>query len=281
MKRLVVLTYNIWFKDIELMSRTEALLVEILEHNPDIVCFQEVQKKIWPHLLEVLQSTYPYYHPKTIPQNHYGTAIISKYPILEHTILPFANSKMGRELTICRIQYQDPEPIFESTNFHEFSDFNDQQQELKTNTEQKYRQFQVLIANAHFESEFQTNIINREKLSQYGQTSEILNIFRSSTPEMIMCCDSNILVKEEKKFFKTYGWKDAWNKTGTDHHKYTYDTKTNPHLKRFNRTIQARLDRILYRGKIANTGYQLLTGPQGMIQPSDHYGVMAEFLLPD
>lgn len=243
---VTVLSYNIWFKDVKLEERTESLIATIMTHNPDIVCLQEVRPDVWDHLCKTFNNMYFFCVPEII--HGYGVAIMSRYKIIEHLSFPFLKSQMGRELLLAKIELPDGR--------------------------------RVIVGNAHYESEFKTSGENTEKINQYKKSYDLLNLLSESTPDVILCCDTNILDHEEPLFFPK-DWKDSWVVYDSPTHaQYTYDTYENPFLEYLKKVYRSRLDRILYRGDKLNLQFfQLIKGIDGLCCPSDHFGVFSVFKL--
>src|SRR2546425_4612914 len=98
MNNLKILTYNLWFDTVNIVSRYESLISVVSDTNPDILCFQEVTKDI----LELLKKhlvEYKFIFPKQLAHS-YGCVIMSKFKISKYLDIPFTNSKMGRGLTV-------------------------------------------------------------------------------------------------------------------------------------------------------------------------------------
>jgi exonuclease III len=241
-----VLSYNIWFRDVKIEERTDSLIATILNHNPDIVCLQEVRPDVWDHLCKTFNNMYFFCVPETI--RGYGVAILSKYKIIEHLSFPFLKSRMGRELLIVKLELSDGKHI--------------------------------IVGNAHYESEFKITEENTEKINQYKKSYELLNLLSESTNNIIFCSDTNILEHEELMFFPKE-WKDSWIICNSPvDSQYTYDTCKNPFLEHLKKVYRSRLDRILYRGDQLNLKYfELIKGIDGLCCPSDHFGVFSFFKL--
>lgn len=253
---LKVMSYNIWFDMESIDERLLSLVKQIQALKPDVVCMQEVLSTKYAYLKKTLG--YKYSYPETI-KHKYGCAIFSNHPMVKARtlILP---SNMGREMPMVKIE-------------HNVYDTKDKTKILSTH--------EFVIFSFHFESEFdKRNIV---KMMQYEMVSRIMNKLFKSHKNVIMCADTNVLIGEEPKFLKYFAsTKDAWTMTGKNiDNKYTYDGLTNKNLKKRNIILQSRIDRIMYQsnGLIKPTNFELVTGLSNMIQPSDHYGILAEFRI--
>ena len=100
---------------------------------------------------------------------------------------------------------------------------------------------------------------------------------------IILCADSNILAQEEPHFIQTDNdspWKDAWKLKGDNANKFTYDGKRNVYLMLRKIPFRSRLDRILFRSDLLEPdNFSLVEASKDDDQPSDHYGVIAQFSL--
>lgn len=184
--------------------------------------------------------SYKYAFPDKI-NNGYGCAIFSKFPIVKSKALKLP-SNMNRMLLLVQIG-------------------------------------QVIVANVHFESEF-NNICNNTKLQQYHYVSTLLTKLYNTYNNVIMCADTNLMKVDEctyNKYFEHFT--DAWSIMKVKYHEYTYDFLTNKHLQMRNLKFRSRIDRMLFKGKhtLELVNFKLLTCKNYKIQPSDHHGIMSTF----
>ena len=266
MNKISVMSYNIWFDENERDKRLLSLINTIKQNNPDIVCLQEVIPDIAKILNNKLGNTYNYIYPEEIEQS-YGCMIFSRYKITKYEDQEYNKTFMGRKLCYAVIEYNMIGNDIPGDNQFIVSKQN------------------VVIATSHFESEFKK--INGIKTEQYINARKLLNDLYNTYGPVIFCSDTNILPHEEKYFITNdKNWSDAWKENGCDNLiEYTYDTKLNLNLKNrnFQKEIRSRIDRIIYRGNsVLNPLYfKLIKGDQNNIEPSDHFGIMAEFELID
>ena len=248
-----VMSYNLWFDTKDQVKRLESLLAVISEHDSDIICLQEVIPDVY-NLLKRILKDYKYSYPKKIDKS-YGCAIFSKYKANKCEEYVYYRSSMGRSLLTMQIM----------VNKHK-----------------------ILVATTHYESLFKKKEENTVKLGQYNYSKEILDKEKKYNDLVILCADTNILPKEEKQFFGGHGercsdkngWHDCWEYNCNENIKYTYDYKTNENVKnKGSMKFRSRLDRILYNGEVILNNFDLITGIDGLIQPSDHHGIIAEFCL--
>ena len=239
------MTYNIWFDNKDRISRLESLIAVISINNPDIICIQEAVPDIY-ELLKLKLEEYKHHFPKVLDRA-YGSVILSKIPFIDTNKYEFETSKMGRYLLTVTI---------------------------------KHEKLLITIGNSHFESEFSKKY-NKEKMKQYTTSEQILDKKYNVSKDVIFASDTNIQFHEEDKFFCKKEWKDSWIEKGNNKDKYTFDYYTNKNLK--SKSIgkfRSRLDRILYRSDGMNCiNYKLIKGVIGLIQPSDHHGVLVTFAV--
>lgn len=246
----IAVSYNIWFDSLLNLERLISLVHNISLVDPDVICLQEVKKDIYEILICELKH-YKYHWPKKI-NYEYGSVTFSKYPISKCAEYNFENSTMGRSLIITKIDY--PYNKIE-------------------NDEYSIENVGIVVVNTHFESLFKS--VNHVKYEQYNITKNILENLYDEYKKVILCADTNLLVSEEDKFIK---WNDAWIKKGNDGNKYTYDWNSNIYLKFKKYKLRSRIDRILYKmNNCELLRFDIIKAENGTIEPSDHFGVYAEF----
>lgn len=215
---LSVLTFNIWFDELNRNERLFSLINVIQKNSPDIICLQEVIYETYEILKNILKE-YTYFYPNKLELS-YGCVIFSKHIMTQTYDKVYPETQMGRNLIAINI-------VYNSIN--------------------------ITIATSHFESIF--GLINTTKTSQYIHAMKLLNKLYDIGSPVIFCSDTNILPSEERYFFKDILWVDAYNEVNFDSHQekqwnnYTYDTKHNTNLiKRNIKILPSRIDRIVYRG---------------------------------
>lgn len=236
---LKILTYNIWFANILPTERLKSLIQIIQNLNPDIICFQEIKPQIYNILTKIL-SEYKFVHPENIT-TEYGIAIFSKIKYNKTTNYKFFNSRMGRNLISIRI---------------------------------KINNMDLYILTSHFESEFNKSEPNQIKLDQYNLAEKYISNLYSETNNIIFPCDTNLLESEDSKFDLIFNkYSDAWKILGNNQNKFTFDGKSNSHIKK---KYQTRLDRIIYKTnnfKLKKFDLVGKSNNNNFIEPSDHYGI--------
>ncbi|KAJ8544721.1 hypothetical protein K7X08_017304 [Anisodus acutangulus] len=99
-KVLKILTYNVWFADIEMPKRMKALGGLIAMHSPDVICFQEVT----PEIYDIFQHTGWWKMYSCSVSNvmeltrGYFCMQLSKLAVKSYSCKPFSNSAMGSHL---------------------------------------------------------------------------------------------------------------------------------------------------------------------------------------
>lgn len=244
-KAISILSYNIWFDEYERTERLFSLIENIKCYDPDVVCLQEVLNFQYDTIKENLD--YPFSYPKKITDG-YGCIILSKHPIKKSISIKL-KSNMCRKLLISLINYNN---------------------------------VPIVIANTHFESEFGEK--NMTKLLQFKYVSVVLKKLFIDYNNVILCADTNVTRSEETIFAGMFNnMNDSWKETGKDkRNEFTYDYMTNTNLQMRNIKLQRRIDKILYKTtKIRLKSFRLIRGILGMIQPSDHHGVLSVFVFED
>ncbi|PHU24882.1 hypothetical protein BC332_03214 [Capsicum chinense] len=266
-KMLKILTYNVWFADIEMHKRMKALGDLIALHSPDVICLQEVT----PEIHDIFQHSDWWKMYSCSVSNvmevtrGYFCMQLSKLAVKSYSSKPFSNSIMGRELCIAEIEVQ--------------------------------KDMTLVVATTHLESPCPgppkwDQMYSKERVEQAKETVELLERKRN----VVFCGDMNWDDKFDGQFPLPDGWIDAWGKMKPEEIGWTYDTKSNKMLSA-NKTLQKRLDRFVCKlqdfcvsdikmiGKDAIPGLtyikekkvksevKRLTLP---VLPSDHYGLLLE-----
>lgn len=247
---LKIISYNIWFENINRIERLYSLFSVIDNEKPDIICLQEVMNSQYEIIKKEL--SYQFMYPEKI-ESDYGCVILSKYPI-EKSLIINLPSRMKRNLVLAKIN-------FNGTIF--------------------------VIANVHFESEFNNN--NKLKKKQFKYVGTILNKIYYDHSNVILCSDTNVTECDENLFLNNFeNFFDAWQTNGSKYsEKFTYDYHTNTNLQLRGIQLRCRIDRILYivdKNIVCNnfkllTANELLITNELLIQPSDHHGISANFIF--
>ncbi|KAF3788358.1 Tyrosyl-DNA phosphodiesterase 2 [Nymphaea thermarum] len=263
---MTILTYNVWFReDLELNERMRALGELIKQHDPHIICMQEVT----PDIYEIFKksSWWNAYHcsvsDRLASVRPYFCMQLSKLLVKGFHRYPFNNSIMGRELCLADLDVGAGK--------------------------------QLVVATSHLESPCPApprwdQMYSKERIVQANETLERLKAF----PNAIFCGDMNWDDKLDGTFPLVEGWIDAWLELRPGENGWTYDTKGNEMLSG-NRTLQKRLDRVICNlrdfqiasidmigkeaipglsyckeKKVKNTVKKLMLP----VLPSDHYGLL-------
>ncbi|MCD9645265.1 hypothetical protein HAX54_034091 [Datura stramonium] len=266
-KVLKILTYNVWFAEIEMRKRMKALGDLIVLHSPDIICFQEVT----PEIYDIFQNSGWWKMYSCSVSNvmevtrGYFCMQLSKLAVKSYSCRPFSNSIMGRELCIAEIEVQ--------------------------------KDMTLVVATSHLESPCPgppkwDQMYSKERVEQAKEAMELLERKRN----VVFCGDMNWDDKLDGQFPLFDGWIDAWGNMKPEEIGWTYDTKSNKMLSA-NRTLQKRLDRFVCKlqdfcisdikmiGKdaIPNLTYIKEKKVKSEVKklilpvlPSDHYGLLLE-----
>ena len=163
-----LLSLNLWFSEYLRKERTFIFINYVLEHQPDIICLQEVIAHVLSYIYNAIDDVYPHIHT-SVEEQGYGLTIISKYPIEDRKNLSFKNSKMGRGVIYGKIN-------------------------------------NYIIATTHLESEF--NKENKCKIDQFNNLIELLNKFDKviivGDTNLTNKDESKIKIKDFKDVYLTY-----------------------------------------------------------------------------
>ncbi|CAN6457494.1 unnamed protein product [Victoria cruziana] len=263
---VTILTYNVWFReDLELTKRMGALGELIKQHDPHVICLQEVTPDIYE--LFKKSSWWKTYHCSVSDSlasvRPYFCMQLSKLLVKGFQRYPFTNSIMGRELCLA---------------------------DLDVGAEKQF-----VVATSHLESPCPAppkwdQMYSEERVIQAKESLERLMAF----PNVIFCGDMNWDDKLDGTFPLVEGWTDAWLELRPGENGWTYDTKGNQMLSG-NRTLQKRLDRCVCNlrdfqvtsidmiGKEAIPGLSYCKEKKVKnavkklvlpVLPSDHYGLL-------
>lgn len=249
---LSVLTYNIWFSKFIWEKRLDALESVIDRYKPDIVCVQELRQEVHDAFLDRFNDEYDI-QLKDFSQTYDCCIMVRKTPdIVVDTsiVVPYEYSIMMRNLHMTVISHKGQKYVIGNTHYESIFDKSDDR------IQNKYSQY----------------VMSKDIMEITG--SEVLNDSKDETIELILCCDSNLTAEDGDIFDKTFNeWKDCWDGKMDGH---TYNTETNPYLKKISKRIVSRLDRILINGRskvVESKVISKLTDDKIKLEPSDHYGV--------
>jgi endonuclease/exonuclease/phosphatase family metal-dependent hydrolase len=289
-----------WFDKKNRAQRTETLLNEIKDQDPDIVALQEVVSESLEIIVAKMRPNY-YIIGTISPDIGYDTIILSKFPPIEWDRYYLPKTKMGRNLLLATLQTQSRQ-ITVGT-FHLESIFN-----RRNNTSEDLKESQLKyiyaispinsilmgdtnlplsqrgippntepIFSPYIIDVYEEYTVSQQPLSERGLPP---NTDPISSPYIIVAGEGNTVFNQQDvsasqpdshslgvcPFSKGAG-AGAW--AGA-----TYCGRTNKHVK--NKSIQSRLDRIYVKIK-RNSLKVHFYGLSGTVtQPSDHYGVFAQ-----
>ncbi|XP_050288504.1 uncharacterized protein LOC126727079 isoform X1 [Quercus robur] len=261
-----ILSYNVWFGDVEIQKRVEALGELIQLHSPDVICFQEITLDIYDILKA---SSWWNTYNCSVSDQMASTTIdfcmqLSKLPVksFSRKPLPFSSSRMLNELCMAEIEVRG---------------------KLLT------------VATSHFLNPCPgpptwDQMHSEERIAQAKEAVNLLKKF----PNVVFCGDMNWDEKLDGRFPSPDGWIDAWAELRPGENGWTYDTVSNPMLS-YNRPLQKRLDRFICNlcdfklSAINMIGVEAIPGVSYMkekkvrkrvrklvrpVLPSDHYGLL-------
>jgi len=106
MTQLKIITWNIWFHEMERSRRALRILYECISMDPDIICFQEVTEDSF----KIISQNKKNYHIIGGPLNQaYDTIILSKHIPLSFDRFSLPKTDMGRNLLSLNITKGDKE----------------------------------------------------------------------------------------------------------------------------------------------------------------------------
>ncbi|AYV79714.1 MAG: endonuclease/exonuclease/phosphatase family protein [Faunusvirus sp.] len=295
---MIILTYNIWFDELDWEHRLKLLLGIIKELSPDVLCLQEITKKTYEVLKTVLiTGEFKYIGVATTlnKTKRYGEAIFYRNKNSATHFIKFDKTTQERGFIVVELEFVKPSqemhkafperfnPDRKIINFSDgvepgpiksdIVDKTDVKVDVKSAEIDIINTHKISIVTTHLESEFRTNT---DKLSQYKQLLE----YKYNTDDIIIAGDTNILSKDEKYIKPISTWEDAWIKSGSPQEaKYTYDCTKNEYIQ-VNTGFVGRLDRVFYKSKTIKLVEYKLIGADlfgKKCQPSDHFGVFCRF----
>jgi len=256
-----MLTYNIWFADVAMSARLEALGRVITECDPHVLCLQEVT----PQTASVLRAQ-PWFDeyimgPAPHLQDYFSMMMFKrdvKSELVKREKYVFRNSQMGRYLDVTSYM-RDPR-----SGAH------------------------LAVGTSHLES-----YINSTRTSANERRVQIQECFSvmSKHPNAVFMGDTNWDDKDGDVPMPV-DWRDAWLEKRPGEPGFTYDAKSNDMLRGY---LQKRLDRAFVKlrdfdvcsiemvGKqpIPGVTYHKTVSNRGKSQnielpvlPSDHFGLL-------
>jgi endonuclease/exonuclease/phosphatase family metal-dependent hydrolase len=258
---LKVMSWNLWWKFENYLERQDLIFSEIKKLKPDIMCLQEVWEEEDESQAEKIASLLEYDHvyAKSFDFDGvaFGNAIISKYPIKDHTV-----------------SYMPAEPEFD-------------EKRLLLHAEILYKEFNVDVMCTHLNYKYEHQHI-REDQVQY--IMEYISKIKKRKFPVILCGDFNAdpnsdeirLITGHKKSIGQTVLRDAWVITNPTDQGFTWSNK-NSYAKK---TLECdrRIDYIFVgKAGIKGIGHPLLsflvgTEENNNVFPSDHFGIMTHLV---
>lgn len=217
-----LLTWNVWFDDLAMSARMDAIGSVILREMPHVVALQEVTAD---SLDMIRRSEWAkHYHVSSAPSAPYFTLLATRFKPLDLSRLPF-QSQMARDLLCANI-------------------------EVPTSLGLR----RISIATSHLESERRNAHMRRQQLDV---SLRMLRESKQHTRTALYVGDMNLSGSEGADIPAKHGWIDGWlavhgTARGVESRGATMDTKGNTMLRSRNNSEdakgwKARLDRIWIR----------------------------------
>jgi len=242
--RLTVATYNIWFNDKHAEARYRAIADLLSRDRPDVMAFQEVT----PKALAVFREqawVREYYVSAAVTGasvGNYGLLLLSRLPLdrVTYTKLPTRLSRgyLTAQLTI------NGEPLS--------------------------------VLAVHLES---------SKAATQLRARQLGRIFDSQRTAQSVIVMGDLNMRDNENHLLDTSYRDVWPVLHTREPGYTEDTSIN--LMRYdmkNKHRHVRFDRVLVKGQawvpkaIGLLGREPIAKDLPRVFPSDHFGVMCEFI---
>jgi endonuclease/exonuclease/phosphatase family metal-dependent hydrolase len=245
-----VLTWNVWFDELEHAARYRALREAAHALSPDVMCFQEVTPRFLEPLLDEPWVRAAYHcsdgDSGGDTLSPYGVLLLTKYPIKSLSFDPLP-SNMHRSLLTARIQVHEKH---------------------------------ITVGTVHLESR-RHNTGWRER-----QLNQCMELLRESGQDSILCGDFNFDPGWPENATIASDFLDVWRLLRSADPGYTEDTARNAMLLADKgKDKQVRFDRVLLRSPrrawhavdVQLVGTDALAPPHHGLWPSDHFGVLARF----
>ena len=260
-KVIKILSWNLWWKFENYLERQELIFSELLELQPDILCLQEVWAEKDESQAEKIASllNYNYIYGKSfeIDEVGFGNAVISRYPINEHTI-----------------HYMPTKPDFD-------------EKRLLLHAKIKYNDLDLNVMCTHLNYKYEHQNI-REDQVQF--ILEYISKLKKTKFPIILCGDFNAdpnsdeirLITGHRKPINQTVLRDAWVITNPYDQGFTWSNK-NTYAKKtleFDRRID-----YIFVGRAGKNGIgqpikSVLVGnnEKNNIFPSDHFGIITHLV---
>mmetsp|Transcript_100899 Transcript_100899/g.261134 ORF Transcript_100899/g.261134 Transcript_100899/m.261134 type:complete len:257 (-) Transcript_100899:59-829(-) len=241
---LRLLTFNIWFSPFEMHRRMHAIGDILASRQPDLIAFQEMTDEHWRACRSHPAFASYSWSDAARPAARYYTLIGSRLPVISQASRrPFQRSSMGRDLLHLKVGRPSEPPLVFATTHLESLD------ESQSRREQMEESFAAL----------------------------------SSSPDAVICGDTNINEAIDGVVALPRSWTDAWLALRPDDPGYTFDFTHNSMLAQKDSWAarnQARLRYDRFWVKLQSytiADIELLASPvhgMGKLWPSDHFGLL-------
>ena len=258
---LKVMSWNLWWKFENYLERQNLIFSEIEKLKPDIMCFQEVWKEEDENQAEKIANLtgYQFVYEKSFDLDGvaFGNAIISKYPIKNHSV-----------------NYMSAEPEFD-------------EKRLLLHAQILYNEINLDVMCTHLNYKYEHQHVRED---QVKFILEYISKLKKNTFPVILCGDFNAdpnsdeirLITGHRKSINGTVLRDSWVITNPKDHGFTWSNK-NSYAKKtleFDRRID-----YIFVGKASPTGmgyplssFLVGTEENNSIFPSDHFGIMTHLV---
>ncbi|KAF0716039.1 Aste57867_3060 [Aphanomyces stellatus] len=250
---LKVITWNVWFDAMSNGRRFEALVGEVLKHDPDVLCLQEVTPTFSTALCSsaILTDMYAY-SPFSI--NSYGCMILARKRLRPSFLEVPLPTRMDRRLLLCA--FDGDKSVVATVHLESLSNQERRRDQLKV-----AREALAPYVNAILCGDF-----NFDDTQAYGAWRRDGDV---ASP-----LENNVLVEELAAFV------DMWPRLHPTVRGATFDGKSNP-ICIMDRNEVMRYDRVLLKTSSVWEGAMMaILGTQAIdetgMKPSDHYGLVFE-----
>ncbi|KAJ3187208.1 hypothetical protein HK101_009459 [Irineochytrium annulatum] len=202
---LKIVTFNVWFDGMLQRQRAAALLSQVAEELPDVVCFQEVTRTF----MDVLTSTKWWtgrYHicgkALAFEQYWYGVVTLvrkgAEVEVVGEEMVEFPKSEMGRRLLVVTLRGKVNAEKKKRTDKKAGSS-KDLTPHLPT----------IKVAMSHFESMPNYAAVRRQQFSFAADIAKVRDD-SASHDVGIICGDMNLCNDDEDRALEDVGFRDCW-----------------------------------------------------------------------
>lgn len=256
LKRIRLVSYNIWFESIQMVERTNAIVHMMKREKPDVMCFQEVIQRSCDILTKAFKDEY---HIAESFRTWYGVMMF-----LKKTSFPRANfqghmcrSRMGRNLLVATTATRDNIPVMIGTIHLESLNSHPIREKQLAQAESILRACPNSILCGDFNFDSYRNYSGGGGPLENNSLAEILPTYVDCWLEVNKEELAHGEEEERQRIAAQAQSTPPREKRLQLHRGYTFDSWTNPFLMN-HKTERMRYDRIISNG-------------QGCLKPVDSY----------